>query len=403
MARYRKLPSGKWQATVDLPSGRRVTKTNRLKKVVQEWAIEQEGKIQAGHRVNPRGGLTVFVNWYKTWSQARVIEAETRRGDDGSFQHHILPHWREWRLGEIGRIDVQAWIRVLEKEGVGRHAIRRAYNLFAVLLGGAVLEGLIGASPCKKIDLPATPPKAPNWFTRVQIDAIVAELPAGHAAMAELMVFTGLRWGEAAGVAGADRDDETGNPIDWLRGRILIRGVVQQNGRWKAYPKNSSSRREVPVPSHVLSGLTPLLIGRERDAWLFVTSRRSPGGDAPGLLSGANWRVVWYEAIDAANKAITEANAELPVADRRGQVPRYTPHDCRHTAASWLVQKGVPLYDVQALLGHASYQTTQRYAHLAPDAHSAVEDAWSKIVAHKTRIAGDRRSIRLVRRAVSRR
>jgi integrase len=34
----------------------------------------------------------------------------------------------------------------------------------------------------------------------------------------------------------------------------------------------------------------------------------------------------------------------------------------RHTAASWLVQDGVPLYDVQALLGHESFKTTERYA-----------------------------------------
>jgi integrase len=31
----------------------------------------------------------------------------------------------------------------------------------------------------------------------------------------------------------------------------------------------------------------------------------------------------------------------------------------RHTAASWLVMDGVPLYDVQALLGHESFATTQ--------------------------------------------
>ena len=33
---------------------------------------------------------------------------------------------------------------------------------------------------------------------------------------------------------------------------------------------------------------------------------------------------------------------------------------------SGLVMDGVPVYDVQALLGHESFATTQRYAHLAP-------------------------------------
>ncbi|WP_313904837.1 site-specific integrase [Streptomyces sp. BHT-5-2] len=60
-------------------------------------------------------------------------------------------------------------------------------------------------------------------------------------------------------------------------------------------------------------------------------------------------------------------------------VPHYTPHSMRHTCASWLVQKGVSLYEVQHLLGHESFQTTQRYAHRQPDARKAVLDAWQRM------------------------
>lgn len=42
-------------------------------------------------------------------------------------------------------------------------------------------------------------------------------------------------------------------------------------------------------------------------------------------------------------------------------------HDLRHSFASFLVNAGRSLYEVQKILGHSQISTTQRYAHLSQD------------------------------------
>ncbi len=49
-------------------------------------------------------------------------------------------------------------------------------------------------------------------------------------------------------------------------------------------------------------------------------------------------------------------------------------HSLRHTAASWLVMKGVDLYAVGRILGHKTPRMTQRYAHLSPEYMAAAVD-----------------------------
>ena len=50
-------------------------------------------------------------------------------------------------------------------------------------------------------------------------------------------------------------------------------------------------------------------------------------------------------------------------------------HDLRHTFASWAVQSGMDLYRLARILGHATTQMTQRYAHLATaDLHAAIRE-----------------------------
>ena len=57
------------------------------------------------------------------------------------------------------------------------------------------------------------------------------------------------------------------------------------------------------------------------------------------------------------------------------KLPGLRIHDLRHSAASFMVNSGVDLFAVGKVLGHASYQSTQRYAHLANDTLLAAVEA----------------------------
>lgn len=55
-------------------------------------------------------------------------------------------------------------------------------------------------------------------------------------------------------------------------------------------------------------------------------------------------------------------------AARRAQLADVTPYVLRHTAAAWMVSKGVPIHMVSQYLGHeTSAITEQVYARLAPN------------------------------------
>lgn len=61
-------------------------------------------------------------------------------------------------------------------------------------------------------------------------------------------------------------------------------------------------------------------------------------------------------------------------ARKQAGLPEVRMHDLRHSFASFLVNAGRSLYEVQELLGHADIRTTSRYAHLSRERlNAAVE------------------------------
>lgn len=369
MAYFRKLPSGNWQAVVR-NGDQRIPRTDPLKKVVKEWAARTEAEIAAGIWKDPRKRESLtLAQWQKRWSESRVVEAETARADEGSWRLHIRDHLGEMYLADITKLDVELWVakrtkladaqaKAAELEGKsptkarGKTAIRRALNYLKTCLEAAADNNLIDANVARKVEPPADPEDLVDWYTRDEVDTILTEMRRrkweSEAVMTELMCWLGLRWGEAAALTGAD--------VDWLRRRVSVSHVLTQKGKDKPYPKTSESIREMPAPQWLLDHMSALLNGRERDARIFVTRR----GDRN--LSGSNWRNhTWDVVLEAVG------------------IDHGTPHTCRHTCASWLVQDGVPLYEVKRQLGHASIQTTEKYAHLAPDRHEAVTTAWGRL------------------------
>ena len=389
MVAYRKLPSGKWQAAVSLPQRlpdgkpRRVTKTHVLKGVVRDWGTKLEAEIAAGAWSDPRSGDLILSAWHEEWYAGRVAAGSTVRKDDSHWRVHVEPRWGGHPLNSISNRDLRLWVTEMHQRtcrwcratpmvtaqrlmsphrgldgtpcqgaahppGLPGPTVRGAVTTLSSVLTAAVRAGLLPANPAAGLKLPRVDAKPVFWWTRDEAGKILAQLEGRSQLMVDLDLHCGLRLGELLGLKR--------KYVQLVDDRLLIHVVgVQTRDGWREYPKSVMSRRSVPVPTRLV---VPLLFEHHAgplDGYVFP----APGGSA---WDDRNWsRRIFEPAVIAAD------------------VKRGTPHDMRHTAASWLVQAGVDLYRVQALLGHESFRTTQRYAHLAPDSFDKVLTAWEEM------------------------
>ncbi len=196
----------------------------------------------------------------------------------------------------------------------------------------------------------AVAPKLPHLTTQLpQIEVLTAGqaadllgAAAGDARVAiALALFAGLRIGEIAA-------------LRWSSVDLPRRSLVVCASRWKGIetaPKSNKDRRvELAAPlarileAHHPHGVSPYVLCRD-DGEPF-----EPGGLKWGL-----WRACAQVGLE-----------------------RFGYHRLRHTCATLLVERGVPLRVVQTILGHGSIGMTERYAHVAPrqvaDAVSRLDD-----------------------------
>ncbi|GIH91995.1 tyrosine-type recombinase/integrase [Planobispora siamensis] len=358
MAYIRKLKSGLYQATVRGPGGKRYTKTDKLRRIVKNWAEEKEAELRRGEWRDPRIGRTTVEEWHERWWAARVVADTTAERDRKNLDRYVLPYWSKWPLDSITRMEVEGWVKRLSKEGgkardgsrgpLGAPTVHLAYKVFSAMLSAATKEtpAIIMNNPCTGVRLPALPAKKRRFFTDEEQARILEHLLEPYRTLVELSQWSGLRWEELAGLHGSD--------VDWLRELIEIRWVLTPKGL-RPYPKSQHSDRIIPVPAHVMGAMARLMEGRDPAALVF---RPRTGPERP--VNYKTFHSHWTRAVAAAGVAYAP------------------PHTNRHTAASRLVQMGVPIFQVQNILGHETIKTTEQYSHHDPHAHADIKKAWKK-------------------------
>jgi integrase len=220
-------------------------------------------------------------------------------------------------LAEITRDDIASIGARKRAESSSATANRYPTLIRAVLRRSCLEWEWIDKVP--KVNTYPEPKRRIRWITPMQVEKLLATLPEHQRDIVLFALATGLRQGNVTRLRWSQLDLE--------RGTGWIPAAEAKGGE------------DIHVS---LSDLAVKVLLRQRgkhDDFVF-TYRGKP-------ISQANTRA-WRAAL------------------HRAEIEDFRWHDLRHTWASWLVQNGTPLYDLQEMGGWKSPEMVRRYAHLAP-------------------------------------
>lgn len=348
MAWVKKRTSGAYQALYrDLAGRERSAGTFRHKAEALRRAGEAEINARNPLWKDPNASTMTWGQWVEIWWPTRTVEPGTLSRQFGDRRKHLDPRWKDVRLCDITRMAVSEWA-ISQREKVSATTVQRHVHLLSASLNAAVDEGILQANPAARLKLAPPSQGGERYLTRDEVFRVLDVLEGQALVATALLVGTGLRFGEMAGL----------HVNRWHGTRVdVVESYDRQEHRIKAYPK-SRKLRTVPVPQWLRTIVEDWLETSERTATCGLDHPKCRSGLLVPGLRGAAIDSGWYRSV-----VFLPALAKAGVAVAR-------PHDLRHTYASWLIQDGIPLTEVQALLGHSSIVTTQRYQHLSP-AHSA--------------------------------
>jgi site-specific recombinase XerD len=180
--------------------------------------------------------------------------------------------------------------------------------------------------------------KLPIILSRDEVWELVDRVRRPEAHMSLTLMYTcGLRVSEAVNLRPEDID--SGRKVVWVR-----------NGK-------GNKDRSVPLPVNTLADLRRYWRRQRPKRWLFP-SKRGTTPISDGSVRRCLTAALWQSSINKKVKC----------------------HTLRHSYATHLLEAGVPLRVIQALLGHTSLKTTFIYMHLSQSTMADVQAKINKVM-----------------------
>ncbi|OZD23868.1 hypothetical protein CH253_08405 [Rhodococcus sp. 06-156-3C] len=360
MAWAEQLPSGKYRGLYRTPDGsKRSVGTYSHKKQAVTAATLKE--VEASKAANPTQAMT-WAEWEPLWWAGRMVGQSTLTRNKGAIDHHIRPRWGAVQLDQITHDDVQNWVALMvkpKKDGGAGVAANTAIKNLMILSGSlkaATIKGLIPKNPCTGIKQPKPGVMPERFLTDAETVALRKAIPQGIMQLFyDVALGTGMRIGEVQGLhwQSVDLDNHTVT-VEWSWDRV---------SRFMKPPKDEESRI-IPIGPTLSAALADYLdqVGYGTPAPCeYIKGTKPHTGLVFAYVENRPLDDAKIRALFGAAVRVTNVGAGA----KRKHIGHVRLGDLRHTYASRLVAQGIPLQQVQYLLGHASITTTERYAKLA--------------------------------------
>ncbi len=362
---YYKRPDGRWEAKITLPGGQRKSVYGRTRSEARTRATQLLDRAGQGLDVRSRDQtLAAFLERWLVDVASRRIRPTTRESYERVIRVRILPALGKTKLTAVTPLQLQALYTRLQDGGLAPASVVRTHAILHGALGQAVRWNLIPRNPADAVSPPSIPRREMSALTRDQVLTLIASSsnPAMQALYA-VAATAGLRRGELLALRWSDVDLTRGNiTVQRTAHRIRGEGIVYGE------PKTNAARRSIRIGAFAVR-----LLRRHRA----VQNQQR-------LSAGPAWvpaNLIFAGPFGAPIEAARISRNFQRDLDTAG-LPRVRFHDLRHTAATLLIEQGVPVKAVQATLGHSTIATTMDvYAHLTPAMQDSVAEAMDRLFA----------------------